>query len=203
MLAEPTRTRILEAARQEFTVYGKAGARMERIAARSLANKAMLYYYFSSKDNLYREVLRSFFSEVFRGLEKIVAGPQSLENKVRSVVAFYIDFYAQNAGVVKIMMREMADGGSEILKVLGEAKDTLHSLDPRMVLGFFESEIRKRRLRSLDSRHLALSLVAMCVFMFIARPILPVMLGIDADDPETLRQRKHQVSELLLRGIRK
>ena len=48
-----TRARILEAALSEFSAYGLAGARTDRIAASAGVNKALLYYYFESKENLY------------------------------------------------------------------------------------------------------------------------------------------------------
>jgi AcrR family transcriptional regulator len=54
---EATRRRILDAALEEFSAKGIAGARVDAIAERAGVNKAMLYYYFGSKDGLFREVL--------------------------------------------------------------------------------------------------------------------------------------------------
>src|SRR4030088_3551457 len=51
--------RILEAALDEFAAKGLDGARVDAIAARAGVNKRMLYYYFGSKDDLYRAVLRN------------------------------------------------------------------------------------------------------------------------------------------------
>src|SRR5258708_26645473 len=48
-----TRTRILDAALREFSALGMAGARMDQIAAAAGVNKALLYYHFDSKENLY------------------------------------------------------------------------------------------------------------------------------------------------------
>ena len=54
---EGMRIRILEAAKQEFSAHGLAGARVDRIAAKAGANKRMLYYHVGKKDDLYLEVL--------------------------------------------------------------------------------------------------------------------------------------------------
>jgi AcrR family transcriptional regulator len=54
--AAATRGRILEAAAQEFSKFGIAGSRVDRIAANASANKAMLYRYFGSKDELFDAV---------------------------------------------------------------------------------------------------------------------------------------------------
>ena len=52
-----TRSRILDAALSEFSANGLAGARTERIAAAAGVNKALLYYYFDSKEKLYLAAL--------------------------------------------------------------------------------------------------------------------------------------------------
>jgi AcrR family transcriptional regulator len=55
---EATKARILAAALREFSAKGIAGARVDAIAARAKVNKRMLYYYFGSKEGLFREILR-------------------------------------------------------------------------------------------------------------------------------------------------
>jgi AcrR family transcriptional regulator len=52
-----TRARILTAALDEFAAAGRAGARVDRIAARSGVNKRMIYHYFGNKDGLYAALL--------------------------------------------------------------------------------------------------------------------------------------------------
>src|ERR1700735_3123452 len=54
--AEDTKRRILAAATEEFTKYGIAGARVDRIAAAARSNKAMLYAYFGNKEQLFEAV---------------------------------------------------------------------------------------------------------------------------------------------------
>lgn len=61
---EATRARILAAAIQEFTRYGVSGARGERIAQRARSSERMVYYYFGSKEALYREALETVYVEL-------------------------------------------------------------------------------------------------------------------------------------------
>jgi AcrR family transcriptional regulator len=56
--ADATRRRLLDAARAEFAQYGIAGARVDRIADAARANKAQIYHYFGSKDELFNAVFR-------------------------------------------------------------------------------------------------------------------------------------------------
>lgn len=64
-----TRERILEAATAEFAAHGLGGARVDRIAAQAGANKALLYYYFGDKDDLFSAVLERTYERI-RGAEQ-------------------------------------------------------------------------------------------------------------------------------------
>jgi len=58
------RLRILEAAKQEFSAHGLAGARVDRIAVKAGANKRMLYYHVGNKDELYLAVLEGAYDKI-------------------------------------------------------------------------------------------------------------------------------------------
>jgi AcrR family transcriptional regulator len=62
--ADATRARLLKAARREFAEYGIAGARVDRIAADADSNKAQIYHYFGSKDQLFDAVFASVVEQV-------------------------------------------------------------------------------------------------------------------------------------------
>jgi AcrR family transcriptional regulator len=62
--ADATRQRLLEAARAEFAAYGIAGARVDRIAASARSNKAQIYHYFGSKDELFDAVFATVVEQV-------------------------------------------------------------------------------------------------------------------------------------------
>lgn len=61
---ELTKSRILEAATEEFASYGFSGARVDRIAINASANKALIYTYFGNKEQLFVAVLRSILAHV-------------------------------------------------------------------------------------------------------------------------------------------
>ncbi|WP_062607059.1 TetR/AcrR family transcriptional regulator [Caballeronia calidae] len=60
---EGTRRRILEAATEQFTKFGLAGARVDAIASAAGTNERMLYYYFTSKEGLYVAVLEAMYAQ--------------------------------------------------------------------------------------------------------------------------------------------
>ncbi len=62
--AEETRRRLLRAARDEFTEFGLAGARVDRIAAAARASKPLLYTYFGNKDQLFDAVYNTLIADI-------------------------------------------------------------------------------------------------------------------------------------------
>ena len=70
MSLEPTKMKILQAAHTVFIRKGMDGARMQEIADEAGINKALLHYYFHSKDQLFHEVFYGILSQMIPGLMK-------------------------------------------------------------------------------------------------------------------------------------
>lgn len=73
--AAETRKRLLEAAVAEFAEHGIAGARVDRVAARAGANKALIYTYFGNKDALFDAVFEAL---VLSTVEELPMDPDDL-----------------------------------------------------------------------------------------------------------------------------
>jgi AcrR family transcriptional regulator len=106
--------RILAAAAVEFSTRGYAGAGVERIARRARVNKAMIYYYFGSKQTLYRTLLRQTFERVAGRLQAAADRAADPIEEIESVVAAFAEFVEQESAFPAIMLREVADGGAHL-----------------------------------------------------------------------------------------
>lgn len=60
---QATHDRIMAAAKAEFTQYGFAGARLNRIATNANASKERLYSYFASKEQLFEAVVTQWIND--------------------------------------------------------------------------------------------------------------------------------------------
>lgn len=83
--AEETKERILEAAMEEFSAYGIAGARVDRIAKNAGCNKNMIYIYFENKETLFTTVLRNNLTRVYA---EITFTPEDLPGYAARVFDF-------------------------------------------------------------------------------------------------------------------
>ena len=68
---EANRARILAAAIAEFASRGFKGASMDAIAARTQTTRALINYYFGSKERLYLTVLERVYAEMAEHLERL------------------------------------------------------------------------------------------------------------------------------------
>jgi TetR/AcrR family transcriptional regulator len=116
-MARPARVspeRILDAAAAEFAGCGYAGARVDRIARRARVNKAMLYYHFGSKQELYRTLLRRTFALAGERIGAIASSDGDPAAKLDRVIAGIADFIDEHAFFPRIMLREIAEGGAHL-----------------------------------------------------------------------------------------
>ena len=88
--AKATRGEILDAAEEAFARSGLAGARTDAIAARTGVTKAMIYYYYASKEALYQAVLERAFVNQISDIEQIVGSVQDPELALKEVLVSFL-----------------------------------------------------------------------------------------------------------------
>ena len=103
-----SRTAIFRAAAHEFAERGFDAAGTERIAARARVNKAMLYYHFGSKGELYAEIVRDMVAAVGARVRTIADGPGSAEHKLDAWISALVEEAAGRPWFPPIMLRELA-----------------------------------------------------------------------------------------------
>jgi len=103
---EGMRLRILEAAKQEFSAHGLAGARVDRIAVKAGANKRMLYYHVGNKDELYLAVLEGAYDKIRseeRGLDLEHLDPPQA---IRRLIEFTWNYFLRNPEFLSLLQTE-------------------------------------------------------------------------------------------------
>jgi TetR/AcrR family transcriptional regulator len=136
--------RLLAAAAVEFSARGFAGARVDRIARRARANKAMLYYHFGSKQGLYRALLRDTFTAAAARLRPIADSTLPPDQKIEQLVAAIAAFIHEHEHFPAIMLREVAEAGAHLDKATLAAMAALPALVGRVVVeGADQGAIRR------------------------------------------------------------
>jgi AcrR family transcriptional regulator len=100
------RARILAAATAEFAARGYEGASMDSIAARTQTTRALINYYFGSKEKLYLAVLERVYAEIREAEDGLELEHLAPVDAIRRIVEFTYDYYVQHEYFVRLVVAE-------------------------------------------------------------------------------------------------
>lgn len=192
-----TQAAILAAAAKIFAKSGLAGARTDAIAEAAGVNKALLYYYFKSKESMYEAVVEDHFSEFNRQALAVLTAPGPARAVLLRYVGLHFDFISARHRYASLHQQTMMAGGKfaerlvkKYFRPRGEAFDRL-----------LERGMRDGEFCQADRFNTAVSVVSLIVFYFSAAPVLKMMGRVDAYSPASLRRRKTEVLDFVRRGL--
>lgn len=199
-----TKERILQAAQKEFAERGFSGARMEAIARAAAINKAMLFYYFSSKDNLYRTVLHGVFSDFFNEVGRIVSQQLTPAFFLEKIPQVYIHFIARHPDLVRIMVFDLIHDPENVTAAMAEIIHEQMSFKTHPLLKLIPEWYRQGLISEADPLHFMMNIIALSVFSFIGKPMVEAISGIKtASDADFFNKRIASVVNVLQRGMLK
>jgi len=103
---EANRARILAAAIAEFASRGVKGASMDAIAARTDTTRALINYYFGSKEKLYLAVLERVYADIRDAENDLELDHLPPVEAIRRIVEFTYDYYVENENFVRLVVAE-------------------------------------------------------------------------------------------------
>lgn len=196
-----TERTIFDAALQVFAREGRRGARMQEIADAADINKAMLHYYFDSKDNLYDAVfsftMRRFMASFGESLKEAPTFAETL----RTFVDGYIEFVRDNEAAMRLMVNENLAGGTLFAEKLHTFKQQ-DDAPPSILIETIGSAAASGEIRPVDPDQTVLSVVSSCLFFFVMRPTVEVIHA-DADEDwgTFVDDRKDHLFDLIYHGL--
>lgn len=192
---------ILEAAGRVFTRVGFAAARMEDIAREAGMNRALLHYYFRSKqkmfDLIFEENLKMFYANFLR----ILASDNPLELKIKTLVETEIDMLLQNQDLPMFILNEISQRPGQIKERI---QKTAAGEFMKEFISQISREIKKGNIRKIEPLQLIINIMSLCIFPFIGRPMMMAISGIDQKQFESLmKQRKIYIADMILESLKK
>lgn len=186
-----TEEKIVEAAREIFAQKGFAGARMQEIADRAGINKGLLHYYFKSKEALFKAIFREAFTQFSQVLRDILAGEAPVLEKIERIVDVYMEMGCKNPTLPGFIVNELHTNTEQFV---AEIMQSPVKPDPARLIMQLQLEAQTGKIRPVDPFNTVLNVLSMCVFPFIARPLIQQMVHLDeATYMELMRQRKEAV----------
>jgi TetR/AcrR family transcriptional regulator len=188
-----TEDNILQHARAIFYHKGLAGARMQEIADHAGINKAMLHYYFKTKEQLFEKIFGQAF-EVFVGkISEIFSGDANLEDMITAYVNHTVDSLTENPGIAVFVMNELSYNPARITQLFA-GKEKIN-------MGNFKEQVEKKTQGKTDAETLFIDMVALCIYPFVIAPVFTKLLDkTDQQYKDLLQSRKvHVINQILSR----
>ena len=163
--------RILAAAERIFAARGLAGARTDEIARTARVNKAMLYYYFGSKERLYRAVFENLLGRAGRMIQAETPAEASSRQTVLAFVEGYFKFRIENPNYARLMQHMMMEDPKQFRWVAREYfEQGFRRMTRTIKTGIAQGEFQR-----LNAEHAMLNIIAMIVFYFAGAPVHSVL----------------------------
>lgn len=197
-----TRQKIFRAAAEVFEEKGYTGARMQEIADRAGINKALLHYYFSSKEQLFMAVFQVLLKKMFEKIFSIFSEEISFKEKLKKFLDQHIEFMIKNPKLPIFLLNELSKN-PELAKGLKEMVnyDQLREL----IYTRHAKELKGYGIRKNDMPQLMVTVVSFSIFPFAARDMIKIMMPEMGDTKKFnayMRERKSFAADFVMTALK-
>jgi TetR/AcrR family transcriptional regulator len=197
---QETRDRILDAAEVVFTRKGTARSRTQEIAGEAGINKALLHYYFGTKEALADAVFARALATITPTMFGIIADPGlTLEEKIPAIVNAQLDFHSARPYFAGYLLSELHAEPERITRLM--ARRGPIPLEP--LRKQLREASRAGNIRPIRAEQFVANMMGLLIFPFAVRPALRLLLDLDdAGWRAFLAERRRLLPEFFLAGLR-
>jgi len=194
--------RILKMALKEFSAYGFSGARIERIAKAAKINKAMIFYYFTSKKHLYQLVVLQVLSSLYPKIMELLSSNPTAEVFLEKAPEIYTRFFSSKPDFVKMIAIELVQNPGNITSVMQSLmKEKGDVKIPAQLRQLIKKWYKKGFISEGDPLQFMLNVVSLSLLSFIGKPLLEVLFQEYTPLEEFEKKRIKSIVNLLKRGM--
>lgn len=197
-LSSDTEQKVLEAARVVFIKKGMEGARMQEIADQAGINKALLHYYFRSKEKLFERVFLEALGKTLPSIGNIMLSDKPFWEKVEYFVDSYLTLIQENPFIPNFIVQEVNRDPQNLIRLMRQ-----NNIDFTRIFSVISRDIAKANLKPISPEHFIINLIGMCVFPFVAAPMLKAIIcnGDEENFNQILSERKKVVFEFIKNAL--
>ena len=196
-----TRNQILDAAEALFARQGFAATTIKQIGGEAGANPALIYYYFQSKEGLYRGVLERVFGALAANVGQLLDQPPTPADAIRGAIGAQTATLTSRPEMPRLVARELVD--HELAHAHGIVGQLYARFFTRLCdviragqqAGVFRAE--------LDPRFAAITAVSIVPYFHIASPVVGIFLGRGPEGPTDEEKRAYgrHAAEFVIAGL--
>jgi len=194
---EANRASMVAAATDEFAARGFKGASMDAIAARTHTTRALINYYFGSKEKLYLAVLEQVYAQIREAEGKLDLDHLAPVDAVRRIVEFTYTYYLTHEGFVRLVVAENQARGRHLRK--SPAMRTLNRpIIDRLARVIERGQAEGLFRKDVDPVEIHKSIAALGMFNVTNQYTFGAIFQREMGAKGNLRARRETVSEVIL-----
>lgn len=197
-MPETSEQAILEAAKKVFMQRGYAGARMQEIADEAGINKAMLHYYFRSKEKLFRVIFEETAMDLLPKLGLALEGEGGVLEKLEKIVRIYVSVIQENPHIPMFILHELSQNRAEFINTVKRKAEHFPNLPA--FFGQIMEEQAAGQIKDVPPLHLMLNVMGMVIFPFLARPVVTNLVGMPAEQYDAALEDRADVVVAFLKN---
>lgn len=199
--AAATREALVQAAVDEFSRSGFAGARVDEIARVAGVNKQLVYHYFENKQGLYLVALEHVYAQIREKEQSLSLGALEPVDAMTQLIGFSFDYLAEHPEFIALLADENRNRGEHILA--SERLQTMHSPFIEMLEATLERGVAQGVFRpDVDAVHLYISIAGISYFFFSNNHTLSAIFDRPLGSRGALVQRRRHVIDFALHALR-
>lgn len=195
-----TEQQILEAAKSVFLEKGMDGARMQEIADRAGINKALLHYYFRSKDKLFLTIFRNIIRNLFEEIHLHLENNDDIFEFIEKFVNTYVSLLEQNPFLPNFIINEMNRNHENVVQIF-ESENLIKyksSLDVML-----KKSVAAGKIIPVTGAELIVDMIGLCVFPVVGKPMILnfLFLGDTKGYTEFMSGRREHIINILKQAL--
>jgi AcrR family transcriptional regulator len=181
-----------------FLQKGFKQATTQEIADEAGVNKALLHYYFRTKESLYLAIFASVVKSKMPSMAGILIARQPVAETISRFISAYFELLSANLDMASFLIMDLQHNPDRIIGLFTQ-------LSPRRIFRILNAKLQREGLGHIAAEHLMMNVASLCFFPFIIRPIID---GVLFREDEALRaaflaQRRQVVVDFVLKALKK
>src|SRR6478609_7827094 len=194
-----TEEKILAAAKKVFLTRGLDGARMQDIADEAGINKALLHYYFRSKEKLFEIIFDEQRKRFKAAIEPIIKSDLSVIEKVKLIINNQTDVILENPKMPLFIMTEVGKNPSLMINRPRTPADL------EAMQAFFKQikqEGKEGKIREVTPEFLWMNIISLNMFPFVGMPMFMAIFKMEEEEfVKLIKKRKKELTEFIVNAI--
>jgi TetR/AcrR family transcriptional regulator len=170
-----TKEQILVVAEELFAQKGFAGVRTQEIAERAGVNKAMIYYWYQSKEQLLRAVLQKILFELIALSQEILSRKLSAAEVLEEFYRGFFYYTARHRNFSRLTTMDLGSEGGYLRTMFESFFRPLFERGVR----FIDAAVERGELVAVNSRQLLITIYGMTIAYFADANQVALLYGVD------------------------